>query len=35
MYVAAIRGRVRVGEAQRLNNLAGSSPGDAPPRHVP
>ena len=28
-------GRVGVGVAQRSNNLAGSSPGDAPPRHVP
>jgi len=35
MYVVAIRGRVGVGVAQRSNNLAGSSPRDAPPRHVP
>ena len=35
MYVVAIRGGGGVGVAQRSNNLAGSPPGDAPPRHVP
>jgi len=35
MYLEVSWRRRWVGVAQRLNNLAGSPPGDAPPRHVP